>query len=338
MDLTSDRKEEDLISIIVPVYNGARFLKEFSLPSVLGQTYKNWELIIVDDGSLDNTGEVIEEFRKRTDRIVYLKHAKNSGLAAAYNTGIRQAKGELIAFLEHDDIWLPKKLARQAEAMKSDKNYICSTSRCWLLDAGMMKIFGVAWASFSGLMIYRRVFDEVGFFDERPELFGMQDGDLKAMLDLTYASRNPDYYLKLSEPLIVFVRNDGSLSSRQNGGKQKFVKRYLAICDKYDRPEFNTNDAMREILNFWYAHLALNQLFVGDRRASRSSARRARQLKDDGAARLIYLLSYLPAGMVRTAYGIMDTGAKKFGGFRIRSEKKKYKEEYEEVVKIVQSI
>lgn len=331
-------REEVLISIVVPTYNGAHFLKDFSLPSVLAQTYKNWELIIVDDGSSDNTKGIIDEFRKKMDGITYIKNPKNLGLAATYNTGIKAAKGSLIAFLEQDDIWLPEKLSQQLKAMQSNKHCVCCTSRCWLLDAQRMKIFGVAWAAFSGLMIYKYVFNEIGPFDERVELFGMQDGDLKAMLDLAYAQCNPAYYLKIDKPLIIFVRSEGSLSSRRNGGVQKFIERYTSICAKYDKLEFNNNADIRFLLNFWYTHLGFNLLLAGDRKRGRAAAQRAIHLKKNRSAKLVYFLSYFPTSIARTAYTFIEIGTKKLGAFRIGSEKGNYKKEYLGAMSFIRSI
>jgi len=110
-------KEEHLISVIIPTYNRARFLKE-AIESVLAQTYKNLELIIVDDGSTDNTSEVVKEFTDK--RIIYL-YQDNKGVSVARNKGICSIKGQYIAFLDSDDIWLPQKLQKQLEVFKTSR-------------------------------------------------------------------------------------------------------------------------------------------------------------------------------------------------------------------------
>lgn len=107
----------DLVSIIMPSYNTARFITE-TIQSVLAQTYTNWELIIVDDCSKDNTDEVVAAFDDA--RIRYLKNAKNSGAAVARNYALREAKGRWIAFLDSDDIWLPEKLEKQIAFMQKN--------------------------------------------------------------------------------------------------------------------------------------------------------------------------------------------------------------------------
>lgn len=98
-----------LISIIIPAYNSAKYIS-LAVKSVLNQTYQDFELLIIDDGSTDNTKEIIESFKDK--RIEYI-YQNNTGAASARNTGIKKAKGEYIAFLDADDRWKPDKLARQ---------------------------------------------------------------------------------------------------------------------------------------------------------------------------------------------------------------------------------
>ena len=96
------------VSVIIPVYQGDRFLTE-AIESVLNQTYTNYEIIVVDDGSTDNSCGVLQPYREKI-RYIY---QENQGVAAARNRGIQMAQGELIAFLDQDDFWLPDKLTLQ---------------------------------------------------------------------------------------------------------------------------------------------------------------------------------------------------------------------------------
>jgi len=100
--------DKPTISCIVPVYNGERFLAE-ALESILGQTYQNLDVIVVDDGSTDHTELVASQFSRR---IRYYRQA-NAGAPAARDEGIRLSRGELVAFLDADDLWHPEKLDRQ---------------------------------------------------------------------------------------------------------------------------------------------------------------------------------------------------------------------------------
>lgn len=104
-----------LVSIIMPSWNTERFIAE-TIQSVLAQTYTNWELLIVDDCSTDNTDSVVESFHD--DRIKYFHNKKNSGAALTRNKALREAKGEWIAFLDSDDLWKPEKLEHQIDFME----------------------------------------------------------------------------------------------------------------------------------------------------------------------------------------------------------------------------
>jgi len=111
------------ISVIMPVYNRAEFIGE-AIQSILSQTYKNFELIIIDDASTDNTLKVISEFTDDDDRILLLKNKKNEGVAATRNRGIEIAKGEFIAFMDSDDISLPQRFEKQVKIFCSHKEVI----------------------------------------------------------------------------------------------------------------------------------------------------------------------------------------------------------------------
>lgn len=110
-------READLVSIIMPSYNTAPYIKE-TIQSVLDQTYTNWELIIVDDCSTDNTEEVLATIND--SRIRYFKNEKNSGAAVSRNKALRAAKGQWIAFLDSDDLWMSEKLEKQINFMKKN--------------------------------------------------------------------------------------------------------------------------------------------------------------------------------------------------------------------------
>ena len=110
-------REEDMVSIIMPSYNTASYIKE-SIQSVLNQTYTNWELIIVDDCSTDETDEVLNTIID--SRIKYFKNKENSGAAISRNKALREARGQWVAFLDSDDLWMPNKLEKQINFMKKN--------------------------------------------------------------------------------------------------------------------------------------------------------------------------------------------------------------------------
>lgn len=106
----SQYKTDLLVSIIMPAYNVEKYIGA-SITSVINQTYSNWELFVIDDGSTDGTAAIVQSFIEKDDRIKYL-HQENARQARARNNGISHAKGSLLAFLDSDDMWLPQKLEK----------------------------------------------------------------------------------------------------------------------------------------------------------------------------------------------------------------------------------
>ena len=123
---------EGLVSIIMPSYNAARFIGE-SINSVLLQTYSNWELLIVDDCSKDNSVEVVRKFANIDKRVVLFSLEKNVGAAAARNVAIEHAQGQYLAFLDSDDVWDEYKLEKQLAFMKQ-YSYVFTFSNYYVME------------------------------------------------------------------------------------------------------------------------------------------------------------------------------------------------------------
>lgn len=124
----------DMVSVIMPSYNTAQYITA-SIASVQEQTYSNWELIIVDDCSTDNTDEIVKPLLTDT-RIRYLKNEVNSGAAVSRNRALREARGKWIAFLDSDDLWLPEKLEKQIAFMEKNGYHFSYTNYEEISEAG----------------------------------------------------------------------------------------------------------------------------------------------------------------------------------------------------------
>ena len=127
MDMTSP-----YVTVLIPAYNAAATIQR-AVDSVLAQTYHDFEIVIVDDGSRDATAEIIAAYDSPAIRLLRL--ARNQGESGAMNEGIAVAKGELIAFLDADDEWLPTKLAKQVQALQANPNAVMVTCACRYYDA-----------------------------------------------------------------------------------------------------------------------------------------------------------------------------------------------------------
>lgn len=207
----------DLVSIITPSYNTARFIPE-TINSVLAQTYTNWEMIIVDDCSKDDTDAVVSRFSD--PRIRYLKNEKNSGAAVSRNRALREAKGKWIAFLDSDDLWEPTKLEKQIRFMEEKNCHFSYTNYTEIDDDG--NSLGTVWTGpkkISKLAMYS--FNYMGC------LTVMYDRDYVGLIQIADLKKRNDYamwvkvvkkcpaYL-LDEVLATYrVRSTGSIMDRK---------------------------------------------------------------------------------------------------------------------------
>jgi len=167
------------VSVIIPVYNGTKYLRE-AIDSVLSQTYENVELLVVDDGSTDETWALVQSYGSILRGI----QKENGGVASALNFGIRHATGEYIAWLSHDDLFLPEKLERQIGFMKRFPRFrACYTDYYTIDERGttlhevetpwyprqeaIRMLFGRAYMNGSTMLIDKSCFDRVGLFAEK---------------------------------------------------------------------------------------------------------------------------------------------------------------------------
>lgn len=129
--------QEPLVSVIMPAYNVEKYISE-SIESVLAQSYQNWELLITDDRSTDNTQRIVEEYCINDKRIKLFINKENGGAGAARNNSIKEANGRFIAFLDSDDQWLPEKLNKQINFMLKH-NYAFTFTAYQKLEQGELR-------------------------------------------------------------------------------------------------------------------------------------------------------------------------------------------------------
>lgn len=123
-----------LVSVIMPAFNASAYIAE-SIQSVLDQTFVEFELIVVDDGSIDKTRNIVDSYRVKDSRIILHCASANQGVAAARNKGVELARGKYIAFLDADDLWMPNKLEAQVELLESGgADIVCSAYHRFFVD------------------------------------------------------------------------------------------------------------------------------------------------------------------------------------------------------------
>lgn len=211
-------KNDDLVSVVIPAYN-VGWCIEKAIESALSQTYPHLEIIVVNDGSTDNTATVLQKYRNR----IRILTQSNAGLSNARNRGIRSATGEFVAFLDADDYWLPMKLERQVALLRERPEIgFCSTAtRVESLDGTYLSewscpeiqtftIRTIYWqnsaiaGSGSSVMVRRNILLKTELFDE--SLKSLEDIDMWMRLAAITE------YACIPEPLSVILRHDDSMS------------------------------------------------------------------------------------------------------------------------------
>lgn len=212
-----------LVSVVIPAYNASSFIAE-TLESVFAEDFKDFEIIIVDDGSIDKTAEVVARFGKR---IRYIYKA-NGGQGSARNLGIRAARGEYIAFLDADDLWTKEKLSLQIGMLqKSDLAWVYSDAYAFDAQNGkilfrlgqltrqrqgnvLINLFLDDFVPTSTVIVRRWVFDIVGFFNETQLFKNRDDWDMWLRLAALYPVG------LVPEPLVYYRFHATSMTHRED--------------------------------------------------------------------------------------------------------------------------
>lgn len=220
----------DLVSIIMPSYNTAEYIST-SIASVQKQTYTNWELIIVDDCSTDNTDEAVVPLLS-DNRIHYLKNEHNSGAAVSRNRALREAKGKWIAFLDSDDTWEPEKLTRQLAFMEENGYAFTFTDYRIRLNGNWLPY------RYTGPnVVDKRKMYNYCYFSTITVIY---DRDVVGLIQIENLKKNNDYAMWLQaiektkcyrfpECLSNYIKHEHSVSS---GNKLKLIKWHYILFRK----------------------------------------------------------------------------------------------------------
>ena len=238
----SEEYEPGLVSVIIPTYNRADLVRR-AIQSVLSQTYRNFEIIVVDDGSTDNTEEIVRSFKD--SRICYIRYKENRGGSAARNTGIKAARGEFIAFLDSDDEWLPSKLSKQMAIFQAAPEQLgvvyCGV---YFVDYQSDRIIETIVPDYRGnilkvilsrgsgpslpsTVVRKECFGRVGLFDER--FLSYQDTDLWIRISQMYEF---DF---VEDCLMRVSRNHEQISTDDKArlkGRELFLKKHSHLLPR----------------------------------------------------------------------------------------------------------
>jgi glycosyltransferase involved in cell wall biosynthesis len=212
------------VSVVIPTFNREHYIGR-ALESVLNQTYTDYEIIIVDDGSTDKTGEIIRRYQETADNIRYIRTTENKGASAARNTGIQEACGTYIAFQDSDDVWMPEKLEKQVKILSETGPAVGLVyTGFWLVKGDTQQYIPhpsykkregyianeILKGSFIGtptILIKKECFEHMGLFDE--SLPQLQDWELMIRVSERYQFRFID------EPLLLAHHQGNNISVDQ---------------------------------------------------------------------------------------------------------------------------
>jgi glycosyltransferase involved in cell wall biosynthesis len=246
------------VSVVIPTYNSGTFLGG-AIQSVLAQTYSDFEVIVVDDGSTDNTESVVHSFG---DRVCYVRQ-ENKGAGAARNHGIKRSRGKYVAFLDADDLWLPGKLAAQIPLLDRDHEIGLIYSDWTVVpEQGEVEpsylrnrpsasgyvfddLVQCGFILTSGTVVRRSCLDDVGYFDETLSI--AQDYDL--WLRICYRSKVG----LVNTPLVIKRNQDGNLSSNlTKTGAERILLFEKALKEFSDMTPRSRRLVRRQLaLNYW---------------------------------------------------------------------------------------
>jgi glycosyltransferase involved in cell wall biosynthesis len=243
------------VSVIIPAFNAEAFLAR-ALHSVEAQTYGDYEVVLIDDGSTDGTAEIARSFKS-----VRYFHQSNQHQAVARNRGLKEAEGELIAFLDADDEWLPEKLERQLALMEGNESRISYTDTYYAKDGKRVRYSKLAppyegqilkplveeWLEFcfitmNTVVADKRLLEEVGGFDEAAPFSSFEDYGL--WLRVALSETRFDY---LDEPLAVYYRGHESDSSDSVVMLERYVQALTYFSSHYVFPS-EARDRLRRTL------------------------------------------------------------------------------------------
>lgn len=250
----------ELVSIITPTYNAEKFIGE-TLKSVQNQTYQNWEMILVDDASKDETVKIISDFAEKDSRIKLFKLEKNSGNGFARNIALEKAVGKYIAYLDADDLWFLNKLEKQIEFLKENNlHFTFSFYDC--IDE-------------EGNSLNRRVeapinltYDELFFCNYVGNLTAIYDADYFGKIVIEATQKRQDWRLWLTilkqiqvtkpvpEPLAFYRIRKDSISS----SKFKLIKHNFGVYREFHR--FNFVFSVLLMVRFLFTQLIIKPRYI----------------------------------------------------------------------------
>ncbi|MCX7966652.1 MAG: glycosyltransferase [Syntrophorhabdaceae bacterium] len=310
---------EPLVSINLCCYNSEPYLRE-TLDSITNQTYKNWELVIIDDGSSDSTGEIISEYIKKGYPIRYY-YQENKGLGYSRNRAIKLSNGKYIAFIDHDDLWLPEKLEKQISLFEEKEEVGFIYTNFFSLKNGVKKIY------------FKRPNPEGYVFKDF--LYSYSAALLTVMIRRSSIEGFSEFFdinLKLAEEYEFFMRilykskaayiemPLATYRIHEQMSSLKFIERWpdemAYIMDKFSRIYTNFEEDYKKEISYMKAKIAYYKARAEMAKCNNFNARSLLEPYKtiDFKFFFLYIMTYLPPIIWHTAHRLMTKGAFSLSG------------------------
>jgi len=328
--------ENPRVSIITPTYNGEKFI-ERAIKSVLRQTFKDWEMIIVDDGSRDNTVEIVKKYTKIDPRIKLIELKENTGGPAIPRTiACKKAKGEYIAFLDQDDLYYPEYLELKIKYLDENPEIDVLFSLAWAFDEDSKKIINVEMGGPTNMIVRKKVVELGNYFK------ASQNGADDVGMIYRYYLKEKNEFKKTDfltkEPITLYSRHPSQGSYVENKNPMDYIYRIQNLINDYQKRghEKITNKNIRNYLSYLYSRLGnfyclANKIYEGKRAFKKSLS-----YKFNSLSFLFLILSYLGYKPYRKIeYFLRQIQRKIFWRLKVLIYRLRYPQSYKKAIEIL---
>ncbi len=332
--------ENPRVSIVTPTYNGEKFI-ERAIKSVLWQTFKDWEMIIVDDGSKDNTVDVIKKYIERDPRIKLIELKENTGGPAIPRTiACQEAKRDYIAFLDQDDLYYPEYLETKIKYLDKNQEIDVLFSLAWSFDEDTKKIINVEHGGPVNMIVKKRVIEIGEYF--KPE----QNGVDEIGVIYRYFLKEKEGFKKVKlfpeEPITLYSRHPNQGSYVENKDALSFVKRISSLIEEYNEGVLKTIEN-KEFLNYiknikkiWYSRLGNFYCLANKIKEGREAFKKSLSFGFCWFSFLFLILSYLDYKSYRKIeYFLRQVQRKNLWKLNVLIYKLKYPQSYKKAIQIL---
>lgn len=332
------------VSIITSTYNGEKFI-ERAIKSVLWQTFKDWEMIIVDDGSKDKTVEIVKNSIKENPRIKLIELQENTGGPAIPRTiACKEGKGEYIAFLDQDDIFYPENLEKRVKYLDEHSEIDILTTMAWTFDEESKRIINYEHGGPVNFIVRKKVIEEAGYF--KPEQNGV---DEIGMLYRYFLKNENNFYkqaLLASEPLSLYSRHSQQGSYVETKNPLNFAKRIEALISEFSSEKLNyikTDENLRKyiikIFYIWYSRLGNFYCLAGNFEKGREAFTKSLKLGLNCFSLFFLLFSFLGYKNYRKIEFFLRKIQRNFlWKLKVLFYKRKFRKSYEKALKILKEL